>query len=152
MAEIDRLVSKRLENGEYAAFTGVAALTKELRKDFREVTGDGHIWIDAMENVLLVDSGASPEEIAAEKSKDWDIFLVHCGPRGPGKAIAITSEATVISSPVWRVGPSFRGPKPMIMLRSAASDTSTTRSPALSSATYALSPATATPTAHPGVS
>ena len=41
--------------------------------------------------------------------------------------IAITSEAAVMSKPVWRVTPSTRPPRPMTMLRSARSLTSSTR-------------------------
>jgi len=43
---------------------------------------------------------------AAEKERNWDIFAVNCGPDGPGKPVAVTSDAGVDVKPAaaWREG------------------------------------------------
>jgi hypothetical protein len=78
--EIESYVRARLERGEYNTFSTNADLTRQLRKDFRAVANDRHIWIDVMENILITDSGASEEEIRREKQKTnfgfWDVQML----------------------------------------------------------------------------
>ncbi|MBN2172386.1 MAG: hypothetical protein JW819_13785 [Candidatus Krumholzibacteriota bacterium] len=70
VGDIERYVAGRRAAGEYDRLDSVAELTGRLRRDFRHVTDDRHIWIDAMENLPVADGGASKAEIAAQKRAD----------------------------------------------------------------------------------
>ena len=68
--DIARYVAGRRAAGEYDGVDSVEELTGRLRRDFRHVTNDRHVWIDAMENLPIADSGASQAEIMEQKRAD----------------------------------------------------------------------------------
>ena len=70
VAEIGKYIKQKIKDGQYSEITNRLELTKQLRKDFRHVTEDRHIWIDVMENILITDKAVPIEEIINEKRKN----------------------------------------------------------------------------------
>ncbi|MCP4726918.1 MAG: S41 family peptidase [bacterium] len=69
VVKIEKFVKNKLERGQYSRISSRTALTRQLRKDFRQVSDDRHIWIDVMENLPIQDSNVSIEEVINEKRK-----------------------------------------------------------------------------------
>ena len=70
VAEIGKYIKQKIKEDQYSGITNRLELTKQLRKDFRHVTKDRHIWIDVMENILITDKAVPIEEIINEKRKN----------------------------------------------------------------------------------
>jgi len=68
--EIEKYISNKIKNGQYSDIENLLHLTKQLRKDFRHVTRDKHIWIDIMDNLLITDKPVPIEKIINEKRKN----------------------------------------------------------------------------------
>lgn len=70
VVEIREYLKQKIEKNQYSDITNKLDFTKQLRKDFRHVTKDRHIWIDIMENILITDKAVPIEEIIKEKKKN----------------------------------------------------------------------------------
>ena len=70
VAEMDDYVNQKIEKDQYSEISNLLELTKQLKKDFRHVSKDRHIWIDVMENILITDKAIPIEEIINEKRKN----------------------------------------------------------------------------------
>ena len=60
--EMGRFVKANIEEGKYDDVENLEELTKRIRKDFRQVSNDRHIWIDVMKNLPVKNSDVSDEE------------------------------------------------------------------------------------------
>ena len=70
MPEIDKYINNKMDKGEYSKFENLLGLTKQMRKDFRHVTNDKHIWIDIIDKLLITDKPVPLEDIIEEKRKN----------------------------------------------------------------------------------
>ena len=70
VVEVENYVKNKLEKGQYSNIFNLTELTKQIKKDFRHILNDRHIWIDVMENLLVADTDVSREEIIQEKKKN----------------------------------------------------------------------------------
>jgi len=60
---IRKYLKQKIKEGQYSEIINKLDFTKQLRKDFRHITQDKHIWIDVMENILITDTDVPIEEI-----------------------------------------------------------------------------------------
>lgn len=67
--EIEEKVDTKFRSGEYDSIRSLAEFAKQMRKDFRSVSNDRHIWIDVMENLPVKNSNVSDQEKINELRK-----------------------------------------------------------------------------------
>jgi hypothetical protein len=67
--DIEKYVRTKVHQGHYKNISSLEEFTRLLRKDFRHVSNDGHIWIDVMENLPIKNSNVSDEEKIKELRK-----------------------------------------------------------------------------------
>ncbi|MBN1340263.1 MAG: S41 family peptidase [Bacteroidales bacterium] len=70
VAEIKEYVNHRYGRGDYQGIKDINELAHQLRRDFRLVTNDSHIWIDVIENLPVSDSDVSDKEQTEELSEN----------------------------------------------------------------------------------
>ncbi|MBN1183182.1 MAG: S41 family peptidase [Bacteroidales bacterium] len=68
ITELEMIVKNKLREGDYDSISNLENLTCQLRKDFRTILKDKHIWIDILENLPVKDSDVS-DSIKTEKLK-----------------------------------------------------------------------------------
>ncbi|MFC1502453.1 S41 family peptidase [bacterium] len=66
---IEEFVRRKIVEGQYKNVSNLLELTKQLRKDFRYISNDRHIWIDIMQNIPVKDSDVSDEDKIKELRK-----------------------------------------------------------------------------------
>jgi len=69
-------ITRRSVDGAYEKIPDLEGLTSQLRRDFRDVSGDRHIWIDIMQNIRLTPGGPTAEQIAEMKSGNFGFTSV----------------------------------------------------------------------------
>jgi len=67
--EMEADINKRFKAGEYEGTTTLLGLTKQIKKDFRLISKDRHIWIDILENLPVKNSNVSDQEKKEELTK-----------------------------------------------------------------------------------
>jgi len=69
-------ITRRSAEGVYEKIPDLVGLTTQLRRDFRDVSGDRHIWIDIMQNIRLTPEGPTAEQIAEMKADNFGFTSV----------------------------------------------------------------------------
>ena len=67
--EMEKKVNIKFKSGEYDTIPNLYEFTKQIKKDFRSVSNDRHIWIDIIENLPVKNSDVSDEEKINELRK-----------------------------------------------------------------------------------
>ncbi len=69
-------IEDQMKSGAYREINSLKALTKQLRHDLRDVSGDRHIWIDVMATIRQKSGPPSPEEIAKKRQGNFGFTTV----------------------------------------------------------------------------
>ena len=64
-------ITEQKNSDVYEEIANLMDLTKQMRRDLRDISGDGHIWIDIIENIRLTPGPPTVAEIARKKKDNF---------------------------------------------------------------------------------